>query len=90
MATRRGPYPHTDAGGEVRRVFHQPRSHAIETFTGQFTGIFDAHGPVPTRGLVRTRRFALGAVLVYQLILLSRFEHQQDLRGGLKAFLKAA
>ena len=90
VATRRGRYPHTDDGVEVRRIFHQLRSHAIENFNGQFKGIFDAHGPVPTRGLVRTRRFALGAVLVYQLILLYRFEHRQDLRVGLKAFLKAA
>ncbi len=90
VATRRGRYPHTDDGVEVRRIFHQLRSHAIENFNGQFKGIFDVHGPVPTRGLVHTRRFALGAVLVYQLILLYRFEHRQDLRVGLKAFLKAA
>jgi hypothetical protein len=90
VASRRGAYPHTDCGVEVRRVFHQLRSHAIENFNGQFKGSFDAHGPVPTRGLVRTRRFALRAVLVYQLTLLYRFEHHQDLRVGLKAFLKAA
>lgn len=90
VATRRGPYPHTDDGVEVRRVFHKLRSVAIENFNGQFKGIFDAHGSVPTRGLARTRRFALGAVLAYQLTLLYRFEHQQDLRVGLKAFLKAA
>lgn len=90
VATRRGRYPHTDDGVEVRRVFHQLRTHAIENFNGQFKGIFDAHGAVPTRGLARARRFALGAVLVYQLTLLYRFEHGQDLRVGLKAFLKAA
>lgn len=90
VATRRGKYPHTDDGVEVRRIFHQLRSHAIENFNGQFKGIFDAHGSVPTRGLARTRRFALGAVLAYQLTLLYRFEHGQDLRVGLKAFLKAA
>jgi len=90
VATRRGPYPHTDDGVEVRRLFHKLRSLAIENFNGQFKGIFDAHGPVPTRGLAGTRRFALGAVLVYQLTLLYRFEHHQDLRVGLKAFLKAA
>ena len=78
VASRRGAYPHTDDGVEVRRVFHQVRSHAIENFNGQFKGIFDAHGPVPSRGLV------------YQLTLLWRFEHRQDLRVGLKAFLKAA
>jgi hypothetical protein len=48
------------------------------------------HDSVPTRGLVRTQRFALGAVFVYQLALLYRFEHHQDLRVGLKAFLNAA
>ena len=90
VATRRGRYPHRDDGVEVRRVFHALRSLAIENFNGQFKGIFDAHGPVPTRGLVRTQRFALGAVFVYQLTLLHRFEHGQDLRVGLKAFLKAA
>jgi hypothetical protein len=90
VATRRGAYPHTDDGVEVRRVFHKLRSLAIENFNGQFKGIFDAHGSVPTRGLARTQRFALGAVFLYQLTLLYRLEHHQDLRVGLKAFLKAA
>jgi len=40
--------------------------------------------------LIATRRFVLGALLVYQLALLYRHEHGQDLRAGLKAFLKAA
>src|SRR4051795_1983733 len=90
VATRRGRYPHTDDGVEVRRVFHKLRSTSIENFNEQFKGIFDVHGSVPTRGLVRTQRFALGAVFLYQLTLLHRFEHGQDLRVGLKAFLKAA
>jgi hypothetical protein len=90
VATRRGAYPHTDDGVEVRRVFHKLRSLAIENFNEQVKGIFDVHGSVPTRGLVRTQRFALGAVFAYQLTLLYRFEHHQDLRVGLKAFLKAA
>ena len=71
-------------------MFHKLRSLAIENFHGQFKGIFDAHGQVPSRGLVRTQRFALGAVLVDQLTLLHRFRHGGDLRVGLKAFLKAA
>ena len=91
VATRRGAYPHTDDGVEVRRVFHMLRSLAIENFNGQFKGIFDVHGSVPTRGLGRTQRFALGAVFVYlKVTLLYRFEHHQDLRVGLKAFLEAA
>ncbi len=90
VTTRRGAYPHTDGGVEVRRVFHQLRSHAIENFNGQFKGIFDARQPVPTRGLLATRRFALSAVLVYQLTVWHRFEAGDDLRVGLKHFLKAA
>ena len=85
-----GPCPHTDEGVEVRRVFHKLRSTAIENFNEQFKGIFDGHGQVPTKGLINTQRFALGAVFVYQLALLYRFEHNLDLRVGLKAFLKAA
>jgi hypothetical protein len=86
----RGAYPHTDPGVEVRRIFHELRSRAIENFNGQFKSIFDGQGQVPTKGLLNTARFALGAVLVYQLALLYQHEHDQDLRAGLKAFLKAA
>jgi hypothetical protein len=56
----------------------------------QFKGIFDAHGQVPTKGLINTRRFALGDVFVYQLTLWYRHEHDLDLRVGLKPFLTAA
>ena len=90
VATRRGRYPHTDGGVEVRRVFHSLRSRAIENLNEQFKGIFDVHGQVPTKGISNTRRFALGAVLVYQLTLWYRYEHDLDLRVGLKPFLKAA
>lgn len=69
---------------------HELRSRAIENLNEQCKGIFDAHGQVPTKGLVNTRRFALGAVFVYQLSLWYRHEHGLDLRVGLKPFLKAA
>jgi hypothetical protein len=85
-----GPYPHTDAGVEVRRIFHELRSRAIENFNEHFKGIFDGHGQVPTKGLVNTQRFALGAIFVYQLALLHRWESGMELCVGLKAFLKAA
>jgi len=85
-----GKYPHTDDGVEVRRVFHKLRSTAIENFNEHFKGIFDGHGQVPTKGLLATQRFALGAILVYQLALWYRFEHDLELCVGLKAFLKAA
>ena len=90
VATRRGPYPHTDDGVEVRRLLHELRSRAIENLNEQLKGMFDVHGQVPTKGLVNTRRFALGAVFVYQLTLWYRHEHGLDLRVGLKPFLKAA
>ena len=90
VASRHGPYPHTDAGVEVRRIFHMLRSRAIENFNEQFKAIFDVHAAVPTKGLVKTKRFVLGAVFLYQLTLLYRHQHQLDLRVGLKPFLKAA
>ncbi|HSH78512.1 MAG TPA: transposase [Herpetosiphonaceae bacterium] len=90
VTPRRGHYPHTDVGVEVRRLFHKLRSTAIENFNEQFKGIFDGHGQGPTKGLTNTRRFALGAIFVYQLTLWYRHEHTMDLRVGLKPFLKAA
>jgi transposase len=65
VTPRRGAYPHTDAGVEVRRIFHLLRHRAIENFNEHFKAIFDVHGPVPTKGEANTARFALGAVLVY-------------------------
>jgi len=90
VATQYGRYPHTDDGGEVRRVFHKLRSTSIENCNGHFKGIFDGHGQVPTKGLLATQRFALGAIFVYQLAFLYRFEHDLPLCVGLQAFLKSA
>jgi Transposase DDE domain len=90
VTSQYGGYPHADDGVEVRRVFHKLRSAAIENFNGQFKAIFDVQGAVPTKGLAATRRFALGAILVYQLTLWHRHEHGLDLRVGLDPFLKAA
>ena len=89
VTTQYGPYPHADEGVEVRRLFHKLRSLAIENFNEHFKGIFDGHGQVPTKGLGNTQRFALGAIFVYQLALLYRFQHGLDLNSGLKAFIKA-
>lgn len=90
VTTRPGPYPHRDEGLEVRRMFHALRSRAIENFNGQFKAIFDCLGQVPTRGLVATQRYVLGAVFVYQLTLLQRAATGDHLRVGLKAFVQAA
>lgn len=90
ITAKRGAYPHTDAGVDVRRLFHQLRSHAIKNFNGQCKAIFDTQGQVPTHGLLATRRYVLGTVLVYQLTLLHRHQLGADLRVGPKPFLKAA
>ena len=91
VAPKRGAYPHTDGGTEVRRVFHLLRHRTIENFNGHFKAVFDARGPTPTKGRLDTARFALGAVFVYQLALLHRYDEQgAKTNRGLKAFLRAA
>ena len=90
VASGRGPYPHTDPGVEVRRIFHRLRHCSIENFNEHFKAIFECHQGVPTKGLNDTARFALGAVFVYQLALLGRHEWNLDTNRGLKAFLRAA
>lgn len=93
MAPSPGAYPRPEEQNnakEVRKVFHKLRSITIENFKEQFKGIFDAHRPVPTKGALNTQRWALSAILVYQLALLYRWQHHYTLRVGLKAFLKAA
>jgi hypothetical protein len=41
VASGRGPYPHTDAGVNVRRIFHLLRHQAIEPFNGLFKNVFE-------------------------------------------------
>ena len=90
VTSRPGTYPHTDGSVEVRRIFHKLRSVVMENFNAHFKGIFAVHAPVPTKGRIATARFALGAVLVYQLALWHRHEQGMELNVGLKPFLKAA
>lgn len=90
IAPQGGRSPRSDAGVEVRRLLHKLRSITIENFNEQFKAIFGLHGPVPIRGRQATRCWALGAIFVYQLMVLERFHQGADLRVGLKAFLKAA
>jgi len=55
VASRRGKYPHTDAGVEVRRIFHKLRSQTIEPFNGLFKNVFEWGAQVPVKGLRRTQ-----------------------------------
>jgi hypothetical protein len=90
MASGRGPYPHTDPGVDVRRIFHLLRHQAIEPFNGLFKNVFEWGGQVPVKGLKRTQLIVLGAVLVYQLALLYQFERDKPLAQGIKPLLRAA
>jgi Transposase DDE domain len=90
VATRRGKYPHTDPGVEVRRIFHKLRSKAIEPFNALFKNIFEWGGQVPVKGLKRVRLIVLGAVFVYQLVLLYQFLHALPLGVNVKPLLRAA
>jgi hypothetical protein len=90
VATRRGPYPHTDGGVEVRRIFQKLRSQAIEPFNGLFKNVFEWRGQMPVKGLCRCRLLALGAVVLYQLVLWHQHEQKLTPGVGVKALLRAA
>ena len=90
VATRRGAYPHTDGGVEVRRIFHKLRSQAIEPFNGLLKNLFEWGGQMPLKGLRRCQLLALGAVLLYQVVLLYQHQHHQLVGVGVKALLRAA
>lgn len=90
VTSQPGKYPHEDAGVEVRRIFHTLRSKAIEPFNALFKNIFEWGGQVPVRGLRPTQRIVLGAVLLYQVVLLYQFQHHLPLGRSIKPFLRAA
>jgi hypothetical protein len=90
ITSQYGAYPHKDVGVEARRLLHKMRSLAMENLNEHFKGTFDVHGQVPTKGKIATARFALGAVLVYQLAVWQRHEDKLQLNVGLKHYLKAA
>lgn len=90
VATQAGTKMRTDPGANVRQLFHRLRSKAIEPFNGLFKNIFEWSGQVPVRGLQPTQLFVLGAIFLYQLILLYQFEHHLPLGKHIKPLLRAA
>jgi hypothetical protein len=90
VAPRRGAYPHPDDGVEVRRIFHKLRSQAIEPFNGVFKNVFEWRTQMPVKGLRRSQLLALGAIVIYQLVLLHQYEHNFPLGKGIKPLLRAA
>jgi hypothetical protein len=90
IASHKGTQARIDSGAPVRQLFHRLRSQAIEPFNGLFKNIFDWGGQVPVKGLRCTQLFVLGAVLLYQLVLLYQFESGRPLGKHIKPLLKAA
>lgn len=90
ITSQAAPYPHKDDGVRVRQIFHKLRSKAIEPFNGLFKNVFECSGQVPVKGLKRIQLIVLGAVIVYQLILLYQFQRGLPLGKGVKALLRAA
>jgi hypothetical protein len=90
VATRRGASPHHDDGVDVRRLFHKLRSQAIEPFNGWFKNVLEWRTQMPVKGLRRSQRLALGAIVIYQLVLLYQHEHHLPLGQGIKPLLRAA
>ena len=84
VATRRGPSPHHDGGVAVRKVFHQLRSQAIEPLNGLCKTVFEWRGNMPVKGMQRSQLLALGAVVIYQWVLLYQHERQLPLGKGIK------
>lgn len=90
IATQPGAYPRTDPGAPVRQLFHQLRSKSIEPFNALLKTVFEFGGNVPIRGILRTQLFVLGAILLYQIVLLYQFEHNLPLGKSIKPLLRAA
>ena len=90
VAPKRGAGAHRDDGVLVRKVFHRLRSASIEPFNGLFKAVFEWRVKMPVKGLERSRMLALGAVVLYQLVL--RYQHERGLTPGrgIKALLRAA
>ena len=90
VATQRGAYPHHDDGVDVRRIFHTLRSQAIGPFNGLFNNLFEWRTQMPVKGLRRSQLLALGAIVVYHLVLLYQHEHHLPFGKGIKPLLRAA
>jgi hypothetical protein len=55
-----------------------------------FKNVFEWRGQMPVKGLKRCQLLALGAILLYQIVLLLQQQRQQPVGVGVKALLRAA
>jgi hypothetical protein len=63
-------------------VFHPLRSQAIEPFNGLFKNLFAWGGQMPVKGFRRCQLLALGAVLLYHIVLLYQPHHPHPVGVG--------
>jgi hypothetical protein len=62
----------------------------MEPFNGVFKNIFAWRGQMPVKGFKRCQLLALGAILLYQIVLMYQHQRQQPVGIGVKALLRAA
>jgi hypothetical protein len=62
----------------------------MEPFNGLFKNVFEWRTQMPVKGLRRSQLLALGAVVIYQLVLLYQYEHNFPLGTSIKPLLRAA
>jgi hypothetical protein len=74
----------------VRKILHKLRSQAIEPFNGLFKNVFEWRVKMPAKSLQRSQLLALGAVVIYQVVLLYQHERHLPLGKGIKPLLQAA
>ena len=65
---------------EGRNIVHKLRSPAIEPFNGLVKNVCDWRVKMPVKGVQRSQRLALGAVVVYQVVW--RYQHEHGLPLG--------
>jgi len=90
VATRRSPAPPRDGGGEVRQGFHKLWASAMEPCNGSYKNVCAWRVKMPAERLQRSQLLALGAVVVYQLVLRYQYEQRLPLGQGMKPRLRAA
>jgi len=57
---------------------------------GLFKNVFEWRVKMPVKGLNKTKLLALGAIFIYQLVLLYQYEQGKSVGKGIKALLRAA
>jgi hypothetical protein len=76
--------------GPARPFVHALVRHYQVGFNGLFKNVFEWRTQMPVQGLQRSQLLALGAIVIYQLVLLYQHEHNLPLDKGIKPLVRAA